>query len=71
MAELYFFGASDVLLGEIHGCNFYMVRSTTKSRLFTEEEEQDLVPAQPADIKSPEGVKAILPGLAQLGISQN
>jgi len=71
-------GASDVLLGDIHGCNFYMSRSqfehwqgthltidvtpgrgasfsleiplglrfVTKSRLFTEEEVQDLVPVE-------------------------
>lgn len=73
-------GSSDVLLGEIHGCRFYMSRSqfeywqsthltvdvtpgrgasfsleipmgvrfVTKSRLFTEEEEQDLIPTESA-----------------------
>jgi uncharacterized protein (DUF779 family) len=72
-------GASDVLLGEIHGCGFYMsksqfehwqdthltidvtpgrgasfsleiplgVRFVTKSRLFSEEEQSDLVPVVP------------------------
>ena len=74
-------GASDVLLGEIHGCNFYMSKSqfeywqgthltidvtpgsgasfsleiplglrfVTKSRLFTEEEQADLVPVVAVD----------------------
>jgi uncharacterized protein (DUF779 family) len=69
-------GASDIQIGEIHGCRFYIsksqfehwqythltidvtpgrgasfsleiplgVRFITKSRLFTEEEKQDLVP---------------------------
>ena len=73
-------GGSDVLLGEIHGCKFYMSRSqfeywqsthltidvtpgrgasfsleiplgvrfVTKSRLFTEEEAQDLIPVESA-----------------------
>ncbi len=73
-------GASDVLLGEIHGCRFYMSRSqfehwqdthltvdvtpgrgasfsleiplgvrfVTKSRLFTPDEQEDLIPVKSA-----------------------
>jgi hypothetical protein len=75
-------GGSDVLLGEIHGCRFYMsssqfehwqnthltidvtpgrgasfsleiplgVRFVTKSRLFTEDEKQDLEPVSAGSV---------------------